>query len=174
VTEASATDVTERARRVRLIGFDVDGVCTDGKLYYGPAGEMLHAFHARDGLGMVTARMAGMLLCAISGRDSAHVGARMKELRVPHVLQGVGNKLAAMEQLLGTLGIAFEEIAYIGDDVNDLPLLLQAGLSAAPADAVSDVRASVHMVCERGGGQGALRELIERVLKAQERWTWAA
>lgn len=167
----SAAEITARAQKVRVIGFDVDGVCTDGRLYYGPSGEMLHAFHARDGLGIVMARMAGIVLCAVSGRDSLHVSARMRELRVPHILQGIARKADAVERVLAELGASFDELAYIGDDINDLPVLDRCGLSACVADAAADVPARVHYVTQRRGGEGALRELIELVLKAQEKWT---
>lgn len=163
-------DLDERARKVRVIAFDVDGVCTDGRLYYGPTGEMLHAFHARDGLGLVLARNAGIVLCAVSGRESSHVSARMRELRVPHILQGILHKADAVEKLLSQLALTFEELAYIGDDVNDLPVLSRCGLSACVADAADDVPARVHYITRRRGGEGALRELIELVLKAQGKW----
>ena len=168
----AADELTARARKVRVLAFDVDGVCTDGRLYYGPTGEMLHAFHARDGLGLVLARTAGITLCAVSGRDSFHVSARMRELRVPHILQGIQHKKDALDRVLAGVGATFDELAYIGDDVNDLSVLTCAGLSACVADAADDVFAQVHYVTRRRGGEGALRELIELVLKAQEKWTW--
>jgi 3-deoxy-D-manno-octulosonate 8-phosphate phosphatase (KDO 8-P phosphatase) len=166
----SGSELEVRARKVRMIAFDVDGVCTDGRLYYGPSGEMLHAFHARDGLGLVLARNAGIVLAAVSGRDSTHVSARMRELRVPHILQGIQRKADAVEQLLAQLAISFEELAYIGDDVNDLPVLRRAGLSACVADAADDVLPQVDYITRRRGGDAALRELIEIVLKAQGKW----
>jgi 3-deoxy-D-manno-octulosonate 8-phosphate phosphatase (KDO 8-P phosphatase) len=170
VSVLSAADLEARARAVRVIAFDVDGVCTDGRLYYGPTGEMLHAFHARDGLGLVLARTAGLVLAAVSGRDSFHVSARMRELRVPHILQGIQHKADAVEKLLAELALPFEALAYIGDDVNDLPVISRAGLSACVADAADDVLTRVDYITRRRGGEGALRELIELVLKAQGKW----
>ncbi len=163
--------VHQRAQRIEVIAFDVDGVCTDGKLYYGPNGEMLHAFHARDGLGMARARVAGIVLCAISGRASQNVLARMQELRVPHVLQGIADKTAALAGVLEQEGKTFAQAAFIGDDINDLPLLKTVGLAACVADAVPQLPPCVHLVTRNKGGEGALRELIEAVLVAQGRWT---
>jgi len=163
-------EVLARAKRVRLVGFDVDGVCTDGKLYYGASGEMMHAFHARDGLGIVRARQSGLVLAAITGRVSRNVEARLSELRVPHIVQGAARKEEALGAILTRLAIGWSEVAFIGDDVNDVPCLRRAGLAVCVPDAADDVPAHVHLVTERKGGEGALRELLELVLKAQGGW----
>ena len=160
-----------RAKPVRVVGFDVDGVCTDGKLYYGPAGEALHAFHARDGLGIVRARKAGLVLVAITGRTSKNVQARLSELGVPHIVQGVMHKDAAFEPILREHGCTWAEAAFIGDDVNDLPCLTRVALAACVPDAARGVRERVHMVTEAAGGSGALREFLELILRAQGLWT---
>jgi 3-deoxy-D-manno-octulosonate 8-phosphate phosphatase (KDO 8-P phosphatase) len=172
VTPVSASEIVARAAKVKVVGFDVDGVCTDGRLYYGPTGEQLHAFHTRDGLGMALAREAGIVLCAITGRDSFSVGARMRELRVPHVLQGVKRKREALDGVLATIGATLEECAFIGDDVNDIPCLSAVGLAACVPEAADEVHGHVHFVTKRRGGEGALRELLECVLKAQSKWSW--
>ena len=163
-------DILARARRVRLVGFDVDGVCTDGKLYYGPDGEALHAFQARDGLGIVRARLAGLVLVAVTGRTSRNVAARLTELKVPYILQGVGRKDEALGAVLQQLSIGWSETAFIGDDINDISCLRKAGLAVCVPDAADDVPTHAHLVTERRGGDGALRELLELVLKSQGNW----
>jgi 3-deoxy-D-manno-octulosonate 8-phosphate phosphatase (KDO 8-P phosphatase) len=165
-------DLHERARAIRVVGFDVDGVCTDGKLYYGPNGEALHAFQARDGLGIVLAGQSGRVLAAVSGRISAHVAARMSELRVPHILQGVGRKDEAMAELLSQIGATWDETAYIGDDVNDLPAMRRARLAACVPEAADGVARHAHYVTTRRGGEGALRELLELIMKARGEWSF--
>jgi 3-deoxy-D-manno-octulosonate 8-phosphate phosphatase (KDO 8-P phosphatase) len=155
---------------VRVLAFDVDGVCTDGRLYYGPDGCALHAFHARDGLGIVRAREAGLVLAAISGRSSRNVHARLSELKVPHIRQGVAVKTSELDGLLAELGLPWSSVCYVGDDVNDVGCLKRAGLAAAPADAVDDALAVAHVVTRRRGGEGVLRELVELLLRAQDRW----
>lgn len=164
-------ELATRAQRVRVIGFDVDGVCTDARLYYGASGEVMHAFSARDGLGIVLARKAGLTLAAISGRTSASVTARLSELKVPHILQGVPRKADAFALVLQQVGASWQEAAFIGDDVNDVPCLKRVGLAACVADAADGVAGFVHVVTRRRGGEGALRELIEIVLRAQGRWS---
>ena len=164
-------DLTTRAQRIRVIGFDVDGVCTDGRLYYGPGGEALHAFCARDGLGIVLARKAGLVLAAVSGRVSENVTKRLAELKVPYVLQGVGNKAEAFSGVLSEVGATWAEAAFIGDDVNDVPCIKRAGLGACVPDAADGVAEFAHVVVRRRGGEGALRELIEIVLRSQGRWS---
>ena len=153
-----------------MIGFDVDGVCTDGRIYYGPSGEALHAFCARDGLGIVLARKAGVVMCAVSGRKSANVQARLSELRVPHILQGAGDKAAAFADVLTQVGASWDEAAFIGDDVNDVPCMKRAGLAACVPDSADGVADFAHVVTRRRGGEGALRELIDIVLRSQGRW----
>lgn len=163
-------DLQSRAQRIRVIGFDVDGVCTDGRIWYGPQGEALHAFHARDGLGIVSARKAGLVLVAVTGRTSANVAARLGELKVPHILQGVQKKAEAFGRVLADLGMGWEQAAFIGDDINDVPCLRRAGLAACVPDSAEGVAAFVHVVTRQHGGEGALRELIEMVMRAQGLW----
>jgi 3-deoxy-D-manno-octulosonate 8-phosphate phosphatase (KDO 8-P phosphatase) len=167
------TECVERARRVRLVVFDVDGVLTDGTLTYGPQGEALKTFSVHDGHGIVLLRLAGLVPAILSARDSEIVRTRMRELGVSHVLQGERDKRAGLARLLAATGCGAGEVAYIGDDVNDLPVLLEVGLGAAPSDAVPEVLARAHFVSSRPGGRGAARELCELVLKAQDRWRHA-
>jgi 3-deoxy-D-manno-octulosonate 8-phosphate phosphatase (KDO 8-P phosphatase) len=149
---------------VRLLLLDVDGVLTDGRIWYGPEGEAVKAFDVQDGHGIVLLR-DHVQLGVISGRPGKASETRLRELRFQHLVFGERDKLAGYARL--ALGIPDEEVAYMGDDVNDLPLLRRVGLSAAPADARPEVREAVHFVARSGGGRGAVRELCELVLRAK-------
>jgi 3-deoxy-D-manno-octulosonate 8-phosphate phosphatase (KDO 8-P phosphatase) len=158
-------DLLARAARVRLVLLDVDGVLTDGRLYYGPDGEALKAFDVKDGHGIV--RLRGHVgFGVISGRPGKATQRRLEELRFEHMVFGQLDKLAGYAAL-GPLGLADEEVAYMGDDVNDLPLLRRVGLSAAPSDAMPQVQAEVHFVTRAGGGRGAVRELCDLIAAAK-------
>jgi 3-deoxy-D-manno-octulosonate 8-phosphate phosphatase (KDO 8-P phosphatase) len=154
-----------RAARIRLVLLDVDGVLTDGRIWYGPEGEALKAFDVRDGHGIVLLRDR-VEFGVISGRPGKATEKRLEELRFRHAVFGQRDKLAGYAQL-ASLGIPDEEVAYMGDDVNDLPLLEKVGLSAAPADAMPEVRARVHFVARSGGGRGAVRELCDLIRAAK-------
>ncbi len=154
-----------RAARVRLVLLDVDGVLTDGRLYYGPDGEALKAFDVKDGHGIVLLRDR-LDFGVISGRPGKATQRRLEELRFKHVIFGQLDKLAGYATL-AHLGLADDQVAYMGDDVNDLPLLRKVGLAAAPADARPEVRAEVHFVTRGGGGRGAVRELCDLILQAK-------
>ena len=160
----------EKAQRIRLVAFDVDGVCTDGRFYYGAQGEALPAFHARDGMGLVLARQHGIPTAAISGRNSKNVQARLSELKVPHIHQGISDKLAVLEALRVQYELQWDEIAFVGDDVNDIVLLQQVGLSVVVADAAYGVGEHATFTLATRGGHGALRELIEGILRCQNKW----
>ncbi|HET9552986.1 MAG TPA: HAD hydrolase family protein [Anaeromyxobacteraceae bacterium] len=151
----------QRAARVKLVLLDVDGVLTDGRLYYGAEGELMKAFDVKDGHGIVLLR-DHLDFGVISGRPGKATQRRLEELRFKHVIFGQLDKLAGYGQL-AHLGLADDEVAYMGDDVNDLPLLRRVGLSAAPADARPEVRAEVHFVAAAGGGRGAVRELCDLI-----------
>jgi 3-deoxy-D-manno-octulosonate 8-phosphate phosphatase (KDO 8-P phosphatase) len=154
-----------KARRIRLLFLDVDGVMTDGGLYYSARGVGLKRFFAQDGYGIVRAREHGLELAIISGRRSTAVTARARDLGIKTVLQGMEDKLHSGGELLRRQGLTFDQAAFIGDDLFDLPLLEAAGLSAAPADARPEVRRRVDYVTSAGGGQGAVRELIDLILR---------
>jgi 3-deoxy-D-manno-octulosonate 8-phosphate phosphatase (KDO 8-P phosphatase) len=158
-----------RLRRIRLVVLDVDGVLTDGALYYGPDGEWKR-FHVHDGLALSRAVAAGLAVAIVSARRSEAVARRCTELALPEVHQGVRDKLAVYEAVRTRHGCRDAEVAGIGDDVTDLPLLRRVGLSAAPADAVPEVRAAVDWVTAAAGGQGAVRELLEAILRARGAW----
>lgn len=159
-----------RCRALRLVLSDVDGVLTDGTVLLLPDGREAKAFHIRDGLGMVLARRAGLKIGLLSGRSSETVTARAAELHLDVVRQGVSDKRAAFEEILREQGLRPQEVAYIGDDVNDLSVLTEVGLSGAPADAVFEVRSQAFMVMDARGGQGCLREFLEAILKARGQW----
>jgi 3-deoxy-D-manno-octulosonate 8-phosphate phosphatase (KDO 8-P phosphatase) len=163
-------DVGERAVRLKLLLFDVDGVLTDGRLDIDSEGRESKRFHIRDGTAFVWARQAGLLTGLLSARFSAATSERARQLGIPIVRQGEEDKLRAYDAILAELGLRDEEVAYMGDDLLDLPILLRAGLSSAPADAVADVRARVHWVSARDGGAGAIRDLVEHVLRARQQW----
>ena len=165
-----AEEAKERAKRVRLIILDVDGVLTDGGIYIGPEGELFKAFHARDGLGITVARKAGLKTAIITGRTSPQVAFRAKELHFDSVYQGCLDKRAAYRELKTQYGLTDDEVAYVGDDLIDLPVMLQCGFPAAVADASAEVRAAAAYVATKNGGHGAVRDVIEYILKAQGRW----
>jgi 3-deoxy-D-manno-octulosonate 8-phosphate phosphatase (KDO 8-P phosphatase) len=158
------------ASRVALVVFDVDGVLTDGGLWYGPEGELHKRFDVKDGHGMVLARLTGLKVALLTARTSAIVETRAQELKLTHVAQGQRYKGPGLEAVCAALEVPLSATAYMGDDVNDVPALERCGLSACPADAVDEVRARVHLVCSRPGGRGAARELLDLVLKATGRW----
>lgn len=160
----------ERAKKVELLVLDVDGVLTDGGLYYGPDGEALKRFDVKDGHGIVLCRDTGLPAAILTARTSLAVEVRSKELRIPFVLQGQRDKKAGLEKLLELSGLSAERLAYMGDDVNDLPVLSRVGFAAAPADARQEVKDLAHYVCENRGGHGAVRELCELLLRAKGLW----
>ncbi len=162
-------DIKERAARIRLAVFDVDGVLTDGRLYYGAGGEELKVFHVHDGQGLKRLQAAGITLAIISGRDSAAVTRRMQDLGIEHVFQGDEQKLPIFERLLKRLDIAAEHCACVGDDLPDLPLLQRAGLAVAVANAQPVIKQAAHHVTTARGGRGAAREVCDLILAAQGR-----
>jgi 3-deoxy-D-manno-octulosonate 8-phosphate phosphatase (KDO 8-P phosphatase) len=164
---------TERAREVQLIVFDVDGVLTDGGLWYGPDGEVMKRFDVKDGHAMVLARLTGLPIALLTARSSKIVETRAHELKLAKVLQGRREKGPALLELCEELKVAPASIAYMGDDVNDLAAMKPCGLTACPSDAVREVRDAVHFVASHPGGRGAARELIELVLRATGRWEQA-
>src|SRR5205814_2339523 len=141
--------VLDRARKVRLLCVDVDGVLTDAGMYYGPDGEVLKKFNTRDGMGLARVREAGVAVAIISGEDSAIVHARAAKLKIDDVFSGVADKLAIVKHLADTHDIALEEIAYIGDDLNDLSAMQCVGLPCAVADAAAPITAIAHYVTQK-------------------------
>ncbi len=160
-------EVLERARRIRLLVLDVDGVLTDGRLHITARGEDVKVFHVRDGSGIVALRRAGVIVAIISGRDSAAVTHRAAELGIAHVQQGVQDKGAALERLLRETGVTDAALACIGDDTPDVPMLERAMLAVAVADAHPTARAAAHWVTPSPGGHGAVREACDLLLAAR-------
>mgnify|MGYP006286613447 CR=1 FL=1 len=158
-------DVLAKAARIRLVVFDVDGVLTDGSLFLGDDGQEYKAFHSRDGHGMKLLQAAGVEIGIITGRTSEVVGHRMGSLGIEHVYQGQLDKLPAFEDLLGKVGIGAEEVAYVGDDVVDLPILVRVGLAIAVADAHPLVVRHSHWQTPHAGGRGAGRDVCELILE---------
>ncbi len=156
-----------RAARIRLVLLDVDGVLTDGRIFYGPEGEALKAFDVKDGHGIVMLRDR-VDFGVISGRSGRTSEARLRDLRFKHLVFGERDKLEGYARL-AHLGVPDAEVAYMGDDVNDVSLLRKVGLSACPADAHPDVMEAVHFVARSPGGRGAVRELCDLLLRAQGR-----
>jgi 3-deoxy-D-manno-octulosonate 8-phosphate phosphatase (KDO 8-P phosphatase) len=159
-----------RCRALKLLLSDVDGVMTDGTVLLLPDGREAKAFHIRDGLAIVLARRAGLRTGILSGRSSEAVTRRAAELGMDVVRQGVADKAEALAAILADLELRPEEVAYIGDDLADLPVFARVGLSAAPADAPLEVRLRAFMVTEAQGGRGCLRELVEAILRARGDW----
>jgi 3-deoxy-D-manno-octulosonate 8-phosphate phosphatase (KDO 8-P phosphatase) len=160
-------DIHSRAARIKLVAFDIDGVMTDGGLHYTDDGHELKTFNVQDGLGVVLLRRAGIKVAIITGRTSNVVNCRARDLGVEHVFHGVGDKGAVSAQLLEQLGLQWDELAFMGDDLIDLPAMTRCGLAIAPANARPVVKERAHVVTEASGGKGAVREAIEFILAAQ-------
>jgi 3-deoxy-D-manno-octulosonate 8-phosphate phosphatase (KDO 8-P phosphatase) len=162
--------VQAKASRIRLLLFDVDGVLTDGTVVMHADGSESKGFHIRDGAAIVWAQAAGLTVGLLSARSSGATAHRAAQLAVRIVEQGVKSKLATYEQIVRDAKVDDADVAYMGDDLLDLAVLGRVGLSAAPADAAAEVRERVDWVSSVAGGRGAVRELIELVLRAQNRW----
>lgn len=169
-TSLPPSELQRRAAAIRLLILDVDGVLTDNRLYYGDNGVEYKTFHTRDGHGLVLLRQAGIDLGVITGRTSEVVRRRMADLKVKYLYQGVPDKLPTFETLLAETGLKPEQVAYMGDDILDLPILRRVGLAAMPANGDPLLREHVHMISRYPGGEGAVRELCELILKAQNKW----
>ncbi len=166
----AANDLRERAAAIELLVLDVDGVLTDGSLYYGPSGEALKRFNVKDGHAIVLAREAGVRTAILTARSSSIVEARARELGIAPVAQGARDKRVGLGALLSEVGLDAARVAYMGDDVNDLGPLSMVRLAAAPADACAEARAAAHYVAKASGGRGAVREFLELILMAKGSW----
>jgi 3-deoxy-D-manno-octulosonate 8-phosphate phosphatase (KDO 8-P phosphatase) len=163
-------DIVERARRIKLLILDCDGVLTDGRIIMLPDGDETKAFDVKDGHAMVMAQRAGLRIAIISGRKSSVVRARATELGVAHLHEMAWVKMDPFEQILNEEGLTDDEVCFVGDDVVDIPLLRRAGLGVAVADSVDEARHHSHILTTKPGGRGAVREVIEFILKAQNKW----
>jgi 3-deoxy-D-manno-octulosonate 8-phosphate phosphatase (KDO 8-P phosphatase) len=159
-----------RCAAIELLVLDVDGVLTDGLIVYADNGVEIKAFHVRDGSGLKLWQLAGKRAAVISGRRSRAVEVRAAELGIDPVIQGEAAKLAAYRRLLAGTALGPEQVAFVGDDLPDLPLLLNCGLGVAVADACAEVRTAAHYITQAQGGRGAVRETIELILRCQGRW----
>jgi YrbI family 3-deoxy-D-manno-octulosonate 8-phosphate phosphatase len=155
--------------KIKLIVFDVDGTMTDGKLYYSASGEELKRFSVRDGLGTILLNLAGFETAIITSENSPIVTARAKKLNIKHVILGSRKKITALTKLADDLALNFEQIAFVGDDLNDLEVLKAVGFSACPRNAVSAVKDIVDFISVYDGGKGAIREIAEKILLSQNK-----
>jgi 3-deoxy-D-manno-octulosonate 8-phosphate phosphatase (KDO 8-P phosphatase) len=164
------SEVEQRAARIKLLLMDCDGVLTDGRIWLFENGEEQKGFHTRDGLGIDLLHRAGLRSGIISGRTSSAVETRARTLGMSFVIQGHENKVHAFADVLAQAGVTTDEVAYIGDDINDIPLIVQSGLGVAVSDAAPEACEHAHYVTKAFGGFGAVREVIELILKSQGRW----
>ena len=161
--------LTERASNIRMLVLDVDGVLTDGKLYFDHAGNEMKAFNTRDGMGIKALQQCGIEIAVITGRKSAAVAQRMVQLGVQHVYQGREDKLSAFLDLLEITGLDAQQVCFAGDDWIDIPVLLRVGLAVSVADAEDRVKEQAHWITHRNGGDGAVREICNLILSAQDK-----
>lgn len=160
-------ELIERAKKIKLLLMDCDGVLTDGRLYFSESGETLKVFHVRDGQGIVSWHKAGFMSGIISGRNSKIVERRATELGISYIRQSSQDKLFDFEDILEETGLSPDQVAYIGDDIPDIPLLKAVGFSVAVADAAEEVFADVHYITKNKGGNGAVRELCDLLLNSK-------
>ena len=163
-------NLAAKAAKVKLILLDVDGVLTDGAVVIFGDGSETKRFHIRDGIALVWAQRAGITVGLLSARQSPTTAQRAAQLGITLIHQGVASKITTYDQIVGDMVLSDEDVAYMGDDIVDLAVLARAGLSAAPSDAVNEVRSRVDFVSARPGGEGAVRELVEMILRAKGHW----
>lgn len=155
---------------IRCLVLDVDGVLTKGEITYTSSGEELKTFHAKDGMGLAIAHAMGLQTAIITGRTSPIVERRAKELKISHLQMGGHNKSAGLQVVLDTLQVEPQEVAYMGDDLNDLGVMSRVGLAMTPQDGVPEIKAIAHYICQANGGEGAVREAVEYILKREGLW----
>jgi 3-deoxy-D-manno-octulosonate 8-phosphate phosphatase (KDO 8-P phosphatase) len=163
-------EIIERARRIKLLLMDCDGVLTDGRLWLTPDGDEQKTFHTRDGQGISLFQRAGLPTGIISGRSSSAVERRIRDLKMPYLHQDAKDKIKALEEIVAEAGVTAADCAYIGDDLADIPVMRRVALAAAVADAAEETKQAAHYVTACRGGHGAVREVTDLILKAQGRW----
>ena len=163
----TTTARTKVLKRLRLLALDVDGVLTDGGMYYGEGGEEFKKFQTRDGMGIKLLQAEGFITAIVTTENTQIVRRRAKKLGIPEVHQGIRDKLSVLRDLVKKYDITLGEVAYMGDDVNDLEALREVGFAGAPADCMDPVRQVVHYLCQRNGGNGAVREVTDLILSAR-------
>ncbi len=161
-------EIWKKARRIKMIIMDVDGVLTDGRIILGSKGEELKNFYVQDGQGIDLALRRELIIALVSGRKSKVVERRAEELKIKEVYQDITEKIKVYRKLLKKYGLKDEEVAYIGDDLRDIPPLRKAGLAISPANGVKEVKGIVHYITRASGGKGAVREAIDVILKAKK------
>jgi 3-deoxy-D-manno-octulosonate 8-phosphate phosphatase (KDO 8-P phosphatase) len=164
-------DVISRARRVKVLLMDCDGVLTDGRVWLTEDQDEQKAFHTRDGQGISLMHRAGLRTGIITGRKSSAVDRRAHDLKIAYVHQFAKDKIKALDEIIAEAGVSAEECAFVGDDVADIPPMRRVGLAVAVADAVEETKQAAHYVTEFKGGRGAVREVCELILKSQGRWS---
>ena len=164
-------DAFNRAKKIKLIIFDVDGTLTDGGIYIGNDGEIFKAFNCQDGFGITAAHKVGLKTAIITGRTSKITENRANELKISAIKQGQMDKRNAYKEIKAEFNLTDAEIAYVGDDVIDLPVFVQVGFAAAVGNADIEVKSRAHFVAEKFGGHGGVREVIEFILKSQGKWS---
>ena len=168
--ELSAETLTASLQKIKLLALDVDGVLTDGTIYISPAGEVFKGFNAKDGMGISCALRNNLQIAVITGRQSPIVERRCEEMGIKLFMQGVKDKRLALQKMAQELGLTREEIAYMGDDLNDIPAFKASGLNFVPADGSIEVLAVADIITKAKGGRGAVREAITMILAAQDNW----
>ncbi len=163
-------NIANKAQKIKLLILDVDGVMTNNMLIYSDDGLESKTFNTRDGHGMVLLQKSGIEIGIITGRKSQLVANRMQDLKVKHVYQGVPDKLPTFLKLVADLGLSLNEIAYIGDDILDLPILMRIGLAVTPANGDEEVKSRVDYISSYKGGEGCVREVCEIILRSQNLW----
>jgi len=163
-------DLAARCRPIELLVADVDGVLTDGVIALDDRGVETKHFHVRDGMAYTLWHRAGKQAAILSGRRGAAVEQRAAELKIAHVLQGHEQKATPLRTLIEGLGLVPDQVCFVGDDLADLPVLTAVGLAACPADAVAEVKDAAHLITQAAGGRGAVREVVEFILKSQGSW----
>ena len=167
----SKTSSFSRLKHIRLFATDVDGVLTDAGMYYSESGEELKKFNTRDGMGIKLLQKAGLITAFVTQERTKLVARRGEKLMIPEVHQGVMDKLSVVREMAERHGLSMDQVAYMGDDINDLSTLKAVGFSATPADGLPQVLAAVDYVCTKKGGEGAVREIVEMILQAQHKST---
>lgn len=160
-------EISSRATRIKLLAFDIDGVLTDGRLYYGDKGEAFKVFNVHDGFGVKLAKLSGIEIAIITSRKSDMVVSRAADLGITHVYQGVHNKRVLLGEMLEKVGYGWPAVAFMGDDLVDLPAMIRSGMAIAPSNAHPQVKSRAHYVTQAKGGEGAVREAIEYILASQ-------
>jgi 3-deoxy-D-manno-octulosonate 8-phosphate phosphatase (KDO 8-P phosphatase) len=163
-------EAKERAQKVKMIIMDVDGTLTDGSLLIMPDGEELKSYNVRDGLGIMLAHIAGFKTGIITGKTSKSLEKRAEKLNIEELYQGIIDKKPILDKILKEHDLCAEEIAYIGDDLGDLEVMQEVGIAGAVADAHPEIKKYSHFICEKPGGKGAVREFIEFIFDAQNKW----